>query len=273
MRPVAGPGTSVGAVILVDAPHAGALLVELRESGRTVPELPDGLRPADWTEAYAIQDELHRQGGWDVGALKVGCTGEFAQQMLGIDEPIGGIVPADRVHASGVRLGRADFHHVPHLECEFALRVGVDIEDASTLADLDVVRGLVDAVAPAIELVETRFDNPLGASGPSTVADNSAASRLVLGDPASPVPDLVSATAVLSAAGAELASGTGAAVLGDPYRSLQWSLGHEVSRGRSVPAGTWVITGTCTGLTPCPFDVDVAATFAGIGDVTLRLES
>ena len=76
----------------VDAPHAGALLVELRETMRTIPELPDGLRPGTFEEAYAIQDELQRQGGWGVGALKVGCTSEFAQQALGIDSPVVGVV-------------------------------------------------------------------------------------------------------------------------------------------------------------------------------------
>jgi 2-keto-4-pentenoate hydratase len=259
-------------VILVDAVHAGALLLELRETGRTVPELPDGLRPASLDEAYAIQDELHRQGGWPVGVLKVGCTSELAQKALAIDSPIAGIVPKHRVLSSGTRFAGDQFHHHPLLESEFALRVGTDIAADADPASI-VGRDLVDAVAPAIELVGTRFDAPMGGSGFSKIADNSAAAAVVLGSPASSLPDDLAAIGVTLRCGGEvLAQGNGAAVLGDPYRSFAWSLRHELSRGRSVPAGTWVITGTCTGLVPCPPGAAVTAAFDGLGEVEVTVD-
>ena len=259
-------------MILVDAVHAGALLLELRETGRTVPELPDGLRPASLEEAYAIQDELHRQGGWPVGVLKVGCTSEPAQKALAIDSPIAGIVPKHRVASSGARFSGDQFHHHPLLESEFALRVGTDIPaDADPAAIIG--RELADAVAPAIELVGTRFDEPLGGSGFSKVADNSAAAAVVLGSAAgAPPADLASVAVALRCGDELLAEGNGGAVLGDPYLSFEWSLRHELSRGRGIAAGTWVITGTCTGLVPCPAGVLVTADFAGLGQVEVTVD-
>ena len=58
--------------MIVDVERAGELLLELRSTGRTVPELPDGLRPETWDEAYAIQDALHEAAGWDLPVAKVG---------------------------------------------------------------------------------------------------------------------------------------------------------------------------------------------------------
>ena len=253
----------------VDAPHAGALLVELRETMRTIPELPDGLRPGTFEEAYAIQDELQRQGGWGVGALKVGCTSEFAQQALGIDSPVVGVVADSMTFAAGSTIARSLFHHDPLLEGEFAVRLAADVGD---LAQLDVdPRTLADAVAPSVELISSRYDSVLGGSGPSTVADNVANGGLVLGDAVDAPDDLASLTVTLAADGEEVATGTGAAVLGDPYQGFLWALRHEVSRGRAVPAGTWVTTGTCTGISPFPIGAEVTATYDALGTLSFTV--
>ena len=256
-------------MISVDAPHAGALLVELRQTMRTIPELPDGLRPGSFEEAYAIQDELRRQGGWGVGALKVGCTSEFAQQALGIDTPVVGAVADQLTFAGGGDIPRSAFHHDPLVECEFAVRLATDLEDAAQLGDDP--RLLADAVAPAVELISSRFDKALGASGPSTVADNVANGGLVLGDASEPLPDLASLGVVLVADEDEIAAGTGAAVLGDPYLAFAWALRHELDAGRAVPAGTWVTTGTCTGISPVPMGALVVARYDRLGDLSFTI--
>ena len=256
-------------MITVDAPHAGALLVELRETMRTIPELPDGLRPGTFEEAYAIQDELQLQGGWGTGALKVGCTSEFAQQALGIDSPVVGVVTDSMTFSAESTIGRALFHHDPLLEGEFAVRLAVDIEDA---AQLDVeARSLADAVAPSVELISSRFDGVLGASGPSTVADNVANGGLVLAEPVEPPADLASLAVTLTSDEGEIASGTGAAVLGDPYQAFVFALRHELARGRAVRAGTWVTTGTCTGISPCPLGAEVTATYDTLGTISFSV--
>ncbi len=251
-------------MILVDVPHAAALLAEVRQSGRTIPQLPDGLRPGTTEEAYAIQDAVVASQGWEISCLKVGCTSEVAQQALGIDEPIAGRLNQEAVFGAGAVVPRSLFlHAAPYVECEFAMRLGRTIGVDDDVSEMAEVAEAVDAIAPAIELVDNRFDEFFGISGHSIVADNSAASAVVIGDAVSPdlVPDLAAVGVTLACADEELASGTGAAVLGDPYRALRWVLGHERRRGRSVRAGTWVITGTCTGLVPFPDGGAVTAHF------------
>ena len=162
-------------------------LSEVRSSGRSIPELPDGLRPGPWSEAYAIQDEHHALAGWDTAALKVGCTSTAAQEALRIDEPIGGRIPAEAIFDSGVRLRSAMFLHPPLIECEFAFRIGVDIALTDIFSSRADVARVVDAVAPAVELVDSRFTDFRKVSGPSLVADNSVAAGIVIGQPLSPL--------------------------------------------------------------------------------------
>ena len=252
-----------------DPSHAAKLLLELRETGHTIPELPDGLRPGSFEEAYAIQDELRRQAGWAAEVIKVGCTSEFAQEALGIDGPVSGVVPPAMRFGTGDEIPRARFHHDPLLEGEFAIRLGADLEDVGQIGDDS--RSIADAVAPAVELIASRFDNVLGASGPSTVADNVANAAFVLGEPVDPPADLASLAVSVRVGGEEVAAGTGAAVLGDPYRSFAWALRHELEAGRPVAAGTWVTTGTCTGITPCTVGEEILASFDEIGDVAFRI--
>mgnify|MGYP001812154645 CR=1 FL=1 len=261
-------------MIQVDVPHAASLLLEMRNTMRTIPQLPDGLRPGSPDEAYAIQDALVAAGGWDIAALKVGCTSEAAQQALGIHEPIAGRVPRGAVVSSGASVAASTFHHeAPMIECEFALRIGADVGVDDDVSELAEVHDVVDAVAPALELVDNRFVEFFGVSAESIMADNSAVSALVLGEPVSTadVDDLEELSVRLVCEGEELATGVGADVMGDPYRSLRWVLGHERRRGRGVAAGTWVITGTCTGLVPFPVGQRVEAHFAQLGSVAVTV--
>ncbi|MFN3217986.1 MAG: 2-keto-4-pentenoate hydratase [Acidimicrobiales bacterium] len=267
---------ATGAAAHVDAAHAGALLAEMHMSGRTIPELPDGLRPGTVAESYAIQDALHEALALPIGALKVGCTSEAAQAALRIDEPIAGRLAANTLHPDGVALDLASFHHPPFLECEFGLRFGVGVAHDDRPPDSEEAAwSLVDAVVPAVELVDSRFAQTFGASPLSLIADNAVAAAAVLGapvgfDPATP-PALAGVAVSLLVDGVEVATGTGADVLGDPIRALQWIVGHEQRRGRSIAAGTVVITGTCTGLVPVTTGAAIVADFGPYGRVSLTV--
>ena len=256
-----------------DIDHAAALLIECRETGRDLPEMPDGLRPNDFDEAYTIQDALHARGGWDIAVLKVGATGEAARQALGVDQPIAGRLTAEAIVTSGSVVSVAatpHLHHGPRLESEFALRLGPDAAGID-VDDLEAVRAAVDAVAPALELVDTRFQGPV--DGRSMVADNSGSALIVLADPvaAADAGDLTALGVTLTSGDEELGAGSGADAMGDPVASLQWVLQHERERGRAPVPGTWTITGTCTGMIPYPLGQEVVARFAGLGEVSVTV--
>ncbi len=268
--------------------QAAATLATLRSAGSTISQLPANQRPTTFADAYRIQlalfDLVSESGPEAVGCpamLKVGCTTPVTQQMLSVDEPIGGRLVAGQIFASGSSIPMSLFHHQPLIECEFAFRISADIDGDGGEIELKGLKAVVDAVAPALELVDNRFDQQLGMEGPSTVADNSMAAAVVLGAPRSLGPevdgnDLASTTVRLapSDAGpdaAPVAEGVGSEVLGDPWLSLLWAVNHERRLRRPIAAGTWVITGSCAGAPPVPLDEPLTAQFPGLGEVSVTV--
>ena len=242
----------------LDVEAAGALLARLRNEVRAVDDLPDGLCPHTIEEGYAIQDALIDALGSPIAGRKVGATAAAAQKILGVDGPFVGTVLRPTIIDSPAELKAKDYPMLPAVECEFAFRVG----DAGEAIDL----------IPAIEVVATRYGRITGIPGPSLIADNGAATALVLGSarPAAGV-DTVSAGVRLVIDGVEIASGTGAAVLGDPRISLQFALNNEAERGRPITAGEVVTTGSCTSITPIDVGQHVVADFGDLGTVELYL--
>lgn len=260
---------------------AASILLDARRTGRTVAALPEAVRPHTFAEGYRIQDRLLELDGRPLGLVKIGCTTAETQRIMNLDEPIAGCLAADSVHRSGAVLPVDDFHHPPLIECEFAMRLAVDFDPDHRFDSVADVVGMADAVAPAVELVDGRYDSQLGIDGPSVVADNSMATAAVIGLPVDVDdgfdPRQLAATSVRlvarAADGAEevVSEGAGANVLGDPWRSFHWALGHFSERGRRVAAGTWVITGSCSGAPVAPLDRRLIASFGGLGEVAVTI--
>ena len=240
--------------------EAAAYLFHLRVQRQTASSLPHEIRPRSVEDAYAIQDAVHGTAGWPIEVLKVGCTSELAREILGIPHPIGGRIPSEGVFASGAEIPASYFSNPPAIECEFALQVNA--------------AGDPIAVAPALELVDPRVTSSAGFGGMTTIADNSAGCGVVLGPP-TPIDeagDLASHAVELRSGSCDvLASGTADAVLGGPPASVEWTKEHEASRGREVAGGVWIITGTCTGLTPTEAGGTYLADFGALGQVSFSL--
>lgn len=241
-----------------DIEDAAMFLLHLRLHRDRVVALPHEFTPKTIDDAYAIQDAMHRFAGWPIGMVKVGCTSVVAQQALAIPHPIGGRVPADGIFESGSTVPRSFLGAEPRLECEIAFRIGA--------------AGEIDAIAPAIELVDPRFHDTSRVPGLSLIADNSAASGAVLGTPVEvETVDVALLEIELFGGDERIAEGSASALVDGPVGSLEWALDHEATRDRAVAPGTWIITGTCTGLTPTEWGTDYRADFGRLGTVHFNL--
>lgn len=238
--------------------EAAAFLLHLRVQRETAAALPIEIAPRSLDDAYAIQAALHDATGWDTPVLKVGCTSQLARDLLSLPHPIAGRVPAEGVFFDGADVPSDRFASQPQIECEFALRVDAD--------------GRVDAVAPAMELVGPRLVTDGSFVGVGVVADNSAAAGVVLGGPV-PVDqvDLAGGSVELFADGESLVTGVATDVVGGPSGSVSWLAEHEAAHGRTIAAGTWIITGTCTGVTAVEPGVNYRADFGPLGSVSFTL--
>ena len=198
--------------------------------------------------AYDVQREFAaRQAAMrnvDRAGYKIGLTSPSMQAMCGIDTPVAGVVFSDRVHASGVRLDRSICVRFG-IEFEIATRLGRDlrpIDRPFTLAD---IQAAVDAVAPAIEIVDDRHCDYGSLDVFSLVADNAWNAGIVLGEFCSTWPELADIVGKVSVDDAGvLDQGHGRDVLGHPLSPVVWLANHLADVGGALLAGEVVMTGS-----------------------------
>ena len=214
-------------------------------------------------QAYRIQlglvarraDAGERQIGW-----KVGLTAAAIQQQFGFHEPVFGCI-LDR-KPSGHVFGRDELIR-PGFEPELCLQVGAAL---SGEVDAATVRGAIDAVYPALEIIETRGD--LSAQIAVAMADNAQQKTVILGKPVALgglALDEVAATVQIN--GQTVATGRGDAVLGNPLNSVIWLARKLTEFGRGIEAGEIIMSGSFTRQFPIAAGDRVAVDFAGVGTV------
>jgi len=226
---------------------AADLLARAWAEGGVIEPLPPALRPANRTEAYAIQVEIERQSAKPLFGWKIAATSAAGQKHIGVDEPLAGRLLAERVHGDGdvIPFGA---NRMRVAECEFAFRMGRDLPPRETPYGRGEVLSAVADLHLAIEIPDSRYADFVAAGGPQIIADNACAHRFVLGPKAPPIwreLDLA-AHRVVGKVGRRLArEGSGANVLGHPLIALTWLANELCGLGLPLAAGQVVTTGTC----------------------------
>lgn len=240
---------------------------------------------AAWHEdpevAYAVQDEyvsaMCAQRGTSVVGYKIGLTSQRMQEFCGIAEPISGQCLGDTMHRSGDTVSLRSGTRIG-LECEIAVLVGKDVTEE--LRTIDAASGVVDAVAPAFELIDDRNADYDHLDACSLIADNSWHAGIVLGTFQYWWEDLVTAAGEVRRGNAErridpevIGRGTGGDILGHPLLALCWLTKNLSERGIPLRAGSVVLTGSmATTYFPDPGD-EIEFRVAGVGDVAISFLS
>ena len=229
--------------------------------------------PGSASLAYDAQDQLSDLIDSPSAGWKVGATSPASQHKLGVKAPICGPVFERTMFDSGGSVDLSGFHHQPGLESEFAFTIGLTVRPGGPAMSALMAREMVSTVHVAIELVCSRFEENFEVDPALLVADGALHAGLVLGPGLKPetVPDLVSHELRTLVDGDEVATGTGAEVLGDPYESLAWLCNHLNKRGVTLPSGSVVTTGAATGLHVTGTGQEVVTDGGTLGSVTLNL--
>lgn len=227
------------------------LLEQAYRDHKTIDLLPPDLVPIDEASAYRVASDVIQRLKWDIGGWKIGATAVDNLHELGAARPIIGQIARESIVESPHRFV-FDSLMTPVCECEFAFELEGDLEERDepwTAAD---VAARIVNLYPAIEIGERRLTRGQVVPILALIADNSAAGKLVLGEP---IPDwrkldLAAMPVRLSIDSGHYAAGHGRDVLGNPLNALAWLADQSALLGRPLQAGEIVSTGSCTGMKP-----------------------
>ena len=136
---------------------------------------------------------------------------------------------------------------------------------------IGAVLAACDFVLPGIEVIDSRYRD-FKFDLKSVVADNTSASRFVVGGRIAPARDIDLRTLgiVLEKNGEPVAFGAGAAVLGHPAAAVAMLVNHLGRRGQVLPAGSLVLSGGITEAVAVQAGDHVTLRMQHLGSVSLR---
>jgi 2-keto-4-pentenoate hydratase len=241
---------------------ASALAGAWRE-GRPIAAAPWQGSVTDAAQVYQAQQALAQAMGWfGAGVPKYWKSGGASRTAVLNHAPL---PPA------GVRRSPADFSdmrfNAPGVESEIALRIGETVtpERAGALTP-ESAGSVIDAMAVAIELVDSRWQEGAEAPALLRLVDLQSHGGLVLGEWVPYAARDWAAQACETRIGTQAPLvRTGTHPLGDPAWGLPVWLRHATRGGRNVEAGTVVTTGSWVGLLAARAGERVSVEFPGIG--------
>ncbi|WP_298282576.1 2-keto-4-pentenoate hydratase [Acidocella sp.] len=220
-------------------------------------------------DAYAIQ-LLNVQRRWARGerrvGYKMGLTSRAKMQQVGVSEVIWGrLTDAMRLEDGGV-LSLGKYVHA-RVEPEIAYIIGKPLSGEVSAAE--ALRA-VEAVAPALEIIDSRYKN-FKFSLPDVIADNSSSSGFYVGSYARPDTDVGNLGIVLEVNGRPVQIGSTAAILGNPVRSLVQAARLVGRAGECLMPGDIVLAGGATAAHPLSVGEHIKCMFQKLGDVSFSV--
>lgn len=225
----------------------------------------------DWEDAYAIQDEIKRRKiarGNKIVGLKCGLTSYAKMKQMGGDSPCFGFVTDYGSIAEGGEVKCSELIH-PKVEPEIAFVTKKALKGPG--CHIGAVLAATDFVMPGIEVIDSRYRD-FKFDLKSVIADNTSASRFVVGGRSVPAHevDLRTLGVVMEKNGEIVALASGAAVLGHPAAAVAALANHLGARGREIPAGTLILSGGITEAVDVKPGDNVSLRIQHLGSVSLN---
>lgn len=222
----------------------------------------EGLREA---EAYAVQAaSIARrvQRGERRTGVKMGFTSRAKMVQMGVDDMIWGRLTDAMAEGDGAPVSLRRFVH-PRVEPELAFLLAKPLPANVSLPE---ALEAVAAIAPALEIIDSRFDNFKFTLG-DVIADNASSSGYVIGPWRESRQDLSNLGLVMSINGAARQVGSTAGILGNPLRSLVAAARLSAAAGEPLQAGWLVMAGGATAAEPLRPGQHILLEMQGLGRV------
>lgn len=241
-------------------------LASRRRTGQRGPKLPEACRPIDVGDALAIQREVSAHMHDTIGGWKCGTPAEDRVVVAPIYQ---------RTISSAERCAVWSENGQIRIEPELAFVIGHDLPARDQAYDQVAVGGAIARVHLALELIDSRYDDPAELSFADKLADGLVNQGLWLG-PAIPWAQAKEARRFLI----QWSAGQGDAITlkgqhpnDDPLAPLYWLVEHLRSTGQGLQAGQVVITGSYAGTFACPLDDVLTFAYGDLGRFTVRFHA
>ena len=220
-------------------------------------------------DAYEVQTHFASMllaDGDRISGYKLGLTSKAMQEMMGITDPDYGPVLHSMVHDGN--LDTSSFIQ-PKAEAEIALVLDRPL-GGPNVTNLEAARAVGGAVA-AIEVVDSRIaDWRIRLA--DTISDLASIGGVVMSSRIVPVDfDLRLVGMTFSINGAVVATGAGAAALGNPITALAWLANTLAPHDVTLEPGMFVMTGSLHAAVNVDRGDVVRADFDRLGPVSLRM--
>ena len=234
-------------------------------------KITDDYPDMDWDDAYAIQEEIQRRkearGNKTVG-LKCGLTSFAKMKQMGVETPVFGFVSDYMARPDGGEIKTSELIH-PKVEAEICIVTRAPLKGPG--CHVGAVMAATEFVLPAVEIIDSRYRD-FKFDLKSVIADNTSASRFVVGGRARELDELDLRTlgVVLEKNGEVVTMAAGAAVLGHPLAAVAMLANHLGAREQAIPAGTFIMTGGVTEAIAVAAGDNVSVRFQDLGTVSMR---
>jgi 2-keto-4-pentenoate hydratase len=257
------PSAPLSAAAIGAAAHH---LAAARTAGRPAERLASEFRPADASDAIAIQQRvakiLHAPiGGWKCSLPAAGKTivAPIFADLIHRHSPAA-VYPVDAAAA---------------IEPEIACVLARDLPARATPYTEDEVRAAVGEVRLVLELIGCRYADPANLPFVEMLADNGNNQGLYLGPVVADAwqQSLAALPLTITSSAGPMLSREGRHPDGDPLRPLVWlanELGSARWGRRGLAAGQVVTTGSYAGVLSVPLDTALAVRFGDLGTIDVE---
>jgi len=238
---------------------------------QAVTKITDDYPEMDWDDAYAVQYALRARKlarGVKLAGLKMGLTSRAKMKQMGVEQPVYGFLCDYGAYGDAAEIDTARYIH-PRIEAEVAIVTRRSLSGPG--CHIGAVLAAVDFILPAVEIIDSRYEN-FRFDLKSVIADNTSAAGFVSGGRCLAVAalDLPNMGVVVEKNGEVVELGAGAAVLGHPAASVAMLANMLAPRGEEIPAGTFVMTGGITAAVAVGRGDNVSVRYQGLGSLSMR---
>ena len=223
------------------------ILHNARKQANPLPQFSAKIDPFSRDDAYSIQESgigLREKDGEKIIGLKMGLTSAGKRKQMNLDSPLYGVLTNTMEIPNGGSFQLKGSIH-PKIEPEIAFFIKSELKGEITQTE---VLEACEAICPALEILDSRYEGFKYFSMEDVISDNSSSSHFILGPKITEFHslDLANLLMQMKVNGEVVEEGHSNAISGDPVNSVIQLAELLHRRGRSIPAGVFVLAGAAT---------------------------